>query len=254
MYPAWMGRLDPPQAGDEAEAAAGELGRRCDGCRASIAGEYYLLRERMICPQCARGIEPRRSSTSKTRGAWLFGAGTAAGVALPWYLAAAATGWPLAGLAIVAGAGIGWAVRRGACGRGGVRFQIIAAALVYAAFVVRFVPPVFGGIADAIKKEHASTIEESKKLEVPRPAAPAKAAQPEARAEEPRPPAPQTSILFTLKAYFVFAAIAWGLVLASPFMPGTSGFLAALWLAAGMALAFRLNRRARLRGPFTEIG
>jgi hypothetical protein len=60
----------------------------------------------------------------------------------------------------------------------------------------------------------------------------------------------QPSTFATLKAYFVFTVIAWGLVLASPFLPGTTSPLALLSLAAGMALAVRLNRRPRLRGPF----
>jgi len=60
----------------------------------------------------------------------------------------------------------------------------------------------------------------------------------------------QNSVSATLKAYFVFSLVAWGLVLAAPFMPGTSGFLGILFLAAGMALAWRLNRRVHVLGPF----
>jgi hypothetical protein len=54
----------------------------------------------------------------------------------------------------------------------------------------------------------------------------------------------------TLKAYFVFTLVAWGLVLSAPWMPGTSGFLGILFLAAGMALAWWLNRRVHVLGPF----
>jgi len=48
---------------------------------------------------------------------------------------------------------------------------------------------------------------------------------------------------FTLvdKAYLVFALVAWGLVLAALFMPGTSGLLGTILLSAGMALAWRLT-------------
>jgi hypothetical protein len=60
--------------------------------------------------------------------------------------------------------------------------------------------------------------------------------------------------LATLKAYFVFTVIAWGLVLVTPFMPGTTGVLTLISLALGMALAFRLNRRVPLRGPFSAAG
>ena len=54
----------------------------------------------------------------------------------------------------------------------------------------------------------------------------------------------------TLKAYFVFTVVSWGLVLAAPFMPGTSGFLSTFCLAVGMALDWRLNRCVRVLGPF----
>jgi hypothetical protein len=64
----------------------------------------------------------------------------------------------------------------------------------------------------------------------------------------------QKSASATLKAYFVFTVVAWGLVLAAPFMPGTSGFLGTFFLAAGMALAWRLNRRVRVLGPFPSSG
>ena len=124
----------------------------------------------------------------------------------------------------------------------------MAALLVYGAFVARYVPPVFGGIADAIKQEHAAkVIAETSPVEA------AAATATATTTTLPAPPA-QTSVLATLKAYFVFTAIAWGLVLASPFMPGSTGVLSLLALAAGMALAGRLNRRVSLRGPYPGGG
>ena len=60
----------------------------------------------------------------------------------------------------------------------------------------------------------------------------------------------RTSVSATIEAYFVFALVAWGLVIAAPFLPNTSGLLGTLCLAAGMALAWRLNRRERILGPF----
>jgi len=42
------------------------------------------------------------------------------------------------------------------------------------------------------------------------------------------------------------------LLLAAPFMPGTSGFLGTLFLAAGMALAWRMNPRVLVAGPFPQ--
>jgi len=227
-------------AADEPEATAGELSRRCSLCRAEIAGELFLLRGSFVCPSCASGIEQRRTGRGKLRRALLVGAAAAAVVALVWYILTTATSRPLAGFAVLAGIAVGLAVQRGSGGRGGWRYQITAALLVYGAFVVRYIPPVFGGIADAIRREHVAEVGES----VPTTTT--------ATTTTTKLPAvrEQTSALATLKAYFVFTAVAWGLVLASPFMPGSTGILPLVSLAAGMALAFVLNRRVRLRGPF----
>jgi hypothetical protein len=209
-----------------------------------------------VCRECAHKIEQTQVGPKRLRGALLFGAAAAVVAALLWFLATAATGRPLSGIAILAGIVIGLAVHQGSRGRGGLRYQLAAALLVYAAFVVRYVPPVFGGIAGAIKKDHAAAqLAEGKAKPGTPPAATAPSAStaPGAAIAAVVPaPGTQTSAIATLKAYFVFTTIAWGLVLASPFMPSTSGVLAVLSLAVGMALAFRLNRRPRLRGPFSE--
>jgi hypothetical protein len=242
-----------PAGGDEPEAAVGELARRCSICHAAIPAEFFLLRGLLVCPTCAEGIRQRQTGRGKARRALLFGAVTAAVSALVWYLLTAASSRQLAAFAVVAGLAVGLAVHQGSDGRGGLRYQVTAALLVYAAFVVRYVPPVFGGIADAIKQEHAARVPAENQpgadAQVPAPPAPT-ATTPATAAPGPAAAANRTSPLATLKAYFVFTAVAWGLVLASPFMPGTTGVLTLLSLAAGMALAFRLNRRARLRGPF----
>jgi predicted secreted protein len=242
-----------PAGGDEPEAAAGELERRCSICHAAIPAEFFVLRGLLVCPTCAEGIQQRQAGRDKVRRALLFGAVTAAVSALVWYLLTAATSRQLAAFAVVAGLAVGLAVHQGSGGRGGLRYQVTAALLVYAAFVLRYVPPVFGGIADAIKQEHATRMQAENQpgagAQVPAPPAPT-ATTPATAAPEPGAAASRPSTLATLKAYFVFTAVAWGLVLASPFMPGTTGALTLLSLAAGMALAFRLNHRVPIRGPF----
>jgi hypothetical protein len=233
-------------AGEEPEATAGELARRCGLCQTEIAGEFFTLGGSFVCPGCARGIALRQTGRGELRRALLAGAAAALLCALVWYLLTRATNRPLAELAAVAGIAVGLAVHRGSGRHGGWRYQVAAVLLVYGAFVVRYVPPVFGGIADAIKKEHAAQVGAM-------PPATATTTTTATTTGLPEAP-PQTSVVATLKAYFVFTAIAWGLVLASPFMPGTTGLLPLLSLAIGMALAFHLNRRLRPRGPYTSRG
>lgn len=246
-----MDPSDETHSNEEPEATAGELGSRCGLCRTAITGEYFALRGLLLCPACAESVRLRQSGRGNTRRALLFGLLAAASTALLWFLATAASGRQLSLVAVLAGVVVGLAVHQGGGGRGGLRYQLIAMLLVYLAFVARFVPPVFGGIADAIKQEHAVA-----PVPAPEPALPAPVAEPpllapsSAPTAAPSPRAAQASTFATLKAYFVFTAVAWGLVLASPFLPSTTSLLSLLSLAAGMALAFRLNRRPRLLGPF----
>jgi len=238
----------PP--GDEPETTAGELARRCGRCRAVIPAEFFVLGAAVVCPTCARGIEQRLAGRGRFRRALLWGGLAATMLASLWYLATVASSRPLSGLVVLAGIAVGLAVHWGSDRRGGLRYQVAAALLVYAVFVARYVPPVFGGIADAIKQQHATATESA----------------PSAGAREPSghppsttaPPAPstasRTSGWATFRAYFVFTVIAWGLVLASPFLPGSLGVLSLLFLALGMAAAVGLNRRVHLRGPFPGSG
>jgi hypothetical protein len=242
---------------DEPEVAAGELARRCGLCRAPIAAEFFIMRSLILCPDCAGRIVKRHQGQGRRRRAELLGLAVAAVVAVLWFLASRSTGRPLSPLALAAGLGIGLTVHQGSGGRGGLRYQIIAVLLVYAAFVVRYVPPVFSGIADAIKEQHGAKEAVASNPHAPATAIPAPDLQPEAMGEAMKkhistatPMSEQNSVSATLKAYFVFSLVAWGLVLAAPFMPGTSGFLGILFLAAGMALAWRLNRRVHVLGPF----
>lgn len=241
----------------EPEAATGELGRRCSLCQEAIADAFFTLRGLLLCPGCASAIVERQGRHGSRHRATLYGLAAATIGATLWFLATRASGWPLSVLAVFVGAGVGMAVHQGSGGSGGLRFQITAALLVYAAFVLRAVPPIFGGIAQAIEKEHAASV--MRKGIQPGPGQPEshvdQAGAASAPARTGAVPAPETiSILTTVKAYFVFTLVAWGLVLASPFMQTTSSLFGTLCLALGIAIAWRLNRRVRLAGPFTSAG
>ncbi len=250
-------RHDPPPASEEPETAAGEVARRCGLCGAELAGDTYTLGARVICPGCARDLEERQAGRGRWRRALVWGGLAALALASLWYLATRASSRPLPGIALLAGIAIGLVVHRGANGRGGLRYQLAAALLVYAAFVARYVPPVFGGIAAAIEREHAPAAPRNWRETPPEPpTAPPPGAPASAAAEAPRPESAPAgpSTLATLKAYLVYTAVAWALVLAAPFLPGSFGVLSVISLALGMAAAAYLNRRVRPRGPFSGEG
>jgi hypothetical protein len=239
------------QPSDDPEPPAGEIAQRCTSCRTEIASEFYLLRGRRVCRGCGEAIAQHPRGRATLPQGLGFGLVTAALCAFTWSTATVASGRPLLGLALVVGALIGTSVRKGSGGRGGWRSQVAAALLVYGAFVARYVPPVFGGIAEAIRKEHAVST-----TTTPTPTATATATATATTTTtdpgEARGGGEKTSALATVKAYFVFAVVAWGLVLASPFLPATSSPWGLLALGAGMALAFHLSRRDRIEGPFAN--
>jgi hypothetical protein len=237
--------------GDGPEGASGELIRRCGLCRRPIGDELFTLRALTLCPDCAETIRQRQGRPGSARTTALYGLVATSVCAALWALLSRATGHALPWLALPTGVVIGMAVHQGSGARGGLRLQLVAALLVYAAFVAPFVPPIFGGIADAIRKEQVAA--------QARPVAPSTTLRPapEGPAAQPRGPhqpasIPQSkSIVATVEAYFVFTLIAWGLVLAAPFTAGSVSLLAPLSLSLGMLVAIRLNRRASLRGPYS---
>ena len=242
---------------DEAEATTGELARRCSLCLVPIAAQFFTLRGLLVCPDCASNMEKKHAVPGGRRRAAILGLIAAAVFAVLWFLTTRSTGQPLSVLAVLAGLVIGLAVQKGSGGRGGLRYQVIAALLVYGAFIVRYVPPIFGGIADSIKDQHGAKLVAQGTHDAPVAATPAATGQPASNGEATEkhvstatPMSEQSSVSATLEAYFVFTLIAWCLVLAAPFMASTSGLLGTIFLLVGMAVAWRLNRRVHIKGPF----
>jgi hypothetical protein len=230
-----------PPANDEPEPPAGEVRRHCRSCRAELGSRFYRLGGMQVCAGCGEALGQRTQGQGKLRRGVLVGLVTAGLCAFGWGAATAASGRPLTALALVVGIAVGLAVQQGSGVHGGWRHQLAAVLLVYGTFVGRYVPPVFGGIADAIKTEREVAVAAT---------ATATATATTTTTATTDNSGDRTSRLATAKAYFVFTVVAWGLVLASPFLPGTASGWGLLALGAGMAVAFRLNRRVRIEGPF----
>ncbi len=235
--------------GDETgtESASGESLRPCELCHRPLAGEHFRVRDLLVCAECAADLARPAAAADWLRRALSRGVGASMGVALAWYLATRITSLDLAPLAVVAGIIVGLTVRRSVAGRGGWRVQLLALALTYLAVCVRFVPSVFQGMGDAIR---TSQVRDAPASAPPAPTVgqmPAQAATEPPRASPPT----DTSVASTLLAYFLFTLVAWGLVLAGPFVAGFS-VAGALSTVAGLYLAWRLNRAAPVQGPFGD--
>ena len=112
----------------------------------------------VLCGRCKAEIEQHQSvGGAGTLGrAALFGLGGALAGAALYYIVRAVTGYELGLIAIVVGYMVGWAMQRGAGGRGGRRYQLVAVALTYLAIGSSYVPHLFEAAASADVAEMAA--------------------------------------------------------------------------------------------------
>jgi hypothetical protein len=106
----------------------------CTGCQAPIADEYFTVGDEAVCARCKSTIEddaaPVRQWSLVMRAA-LFGFGAAIAGGALYYGVIAITDFEIGIVAIAIGYMVGYAVRKGARGRGGRRLQVTAAGLTY---------------------------------------------------------------------------------------------------------------------------
>jgi hypothetical protein len=127
---------------------------RCRICNNLIADNYFRVNNLMACAQCAadaRNGQPRDSHVAFARGL-AFGAAAAIAGMILYAAFTIITGWYIGYLALGVGYLVAKAIKKGANGLGGRRYQIAAVALTYAAISVAAVPI---GLSYAIKHQKA---------------------------------------------------------------------------------------------------
>jgi hypothetical protein len=114
----------------------------CDQCSHSIYSQYFRVNGQKICKDCAEQIRLGISTPSHGSlvGAFVLGiVGASVGCVL-YSSIAVNTEWTVGYLALVVGWIVGRTAIAGARGVGGVRVQIIAASLTYAAIALSALP------------------------------------------------------------------------------------------------------------------
>lgn len=127
----------------------------CVACKADIADEYYLAGGQVLCARCRAGLTraPQGSGVGaffKALALGLLGAVVAAGL---WAAVAMITGYEIGLIAIVVGLIVGFAVRKGASGHSGLRFQLLAIALTFCGLSWATIPFVIKELVDRPKEE-----------------------------------------------------------------------------------------------------
>lgn len=192
----------------------------CGYCKKPLSIQYWQIAKKPACAECRTVVEREvASSKSSARflGALQYGALAAVGGSVAWIVISKVTGYEIGIVAIGIGYFVGKAVRKGAGGFGGPRYQYLAMFLTYSAIALASVP----AILEALRHSHASG------------------------SEAARSPVGLGSMLW---AWLVLLAFAY----ASPFLGGAQNIMGLVIIGIGLYEAWKLTRSIPLRvlGPF----
>ena len=215
------------------EATAERQGLICSGCQQTVADEYFDVNGQSVCARCRDSIvqlgECPRGWPPFVR-ASLFGFVAALAGAALYYAVVAITNLEIGLVAIAIGYMVGYAIRKGAGGRGGRRFQVIALLLTYWSVGLAYLPLAMKSVADE-NSEQAQT------------------------AGAPAEPADAAAAPAKVRAVVVVAllgALSWALPVLVVFGSLPSGLITAAIVGFGMHQAWRMTAAPRLAvsGPF----
>ena len=235
LTPAEVPRFDVAQAVTPVGTAP------CAECRAAIVDTYFEWDGRVICAACQPRVaqslaSPRHGSMARALGLGLLAAVVAAAM---YYAASALVGREIVVALLLVGFVIGKAVRVGSGGRGGKRYQWLAAGLTYATIASTYVPLVTSGFGT-----HAPT---------PAAAAPAAAARPSrvALSDGPSRTAGPTALPSPRPTAAHFAALLL-FAGAAPLLAGFGNLTSIAITILAVIISWRMNRAvpAAIAGPF----
>jgi hypothetical protein len=133
---------------DKAEFATATGGKTCAVCRKPIEDTYFEAVGSILCASCAARFAANSGGWPALSRAALWGAGAALAGTVVWYLIATLLHIELAIIAIAIGYAVGLAVRRGARGVGGWKYQALAMFLTYASIVSSYVPTIIRQLSE----------------------------------------------------------------------------------------------------------
>jgi hypothetical protein len=126
-----------------ADTASARPAATCVACKKPIVSDYFQLNGKVTCANCRVAIEEAVSTPNGlapfARAAGLGILAAIAGAAI-YYGVIALANLEIGIIAIAIGYMVGWAVRKGAGGRGGLRFQVLAVVLTYWAVGLAYAP------------------------------------------------------------------------------------------------------------------
>ena len=148
---------------DRAEQASADAGAgtgvTCSNCSAKVETAYFNVGTDPVCARCKSALQahltPDQSWGALTR-ASVLGVLAAIAGAIIYYGVIAITNFEIGIVAILIGFMVGWTVRKGASGRGGRRFQVMAVALTYFSVGLAYAPL---AIKSAFEEDGSSAVQ-----------------------------------------------------------------------------------------------
>jgi hypothetical protein len=211
-------------------------GVTCAVCGKSVGASYFTANGKPICASC-RDVVTSTAATPRSAGplllAGLFGLGAAIAGAAIYYAVIAIANLEIGIVAILIGYMVGWAVRKGAGGRGGRRFQILAVALTYWAVGLAYAPMAFKGLTGNTAERMETVVGDSIVQVVP------PVGGNESGAEVAKMVGPLLLLVFVLPVGAIFRSLPFGLI-------------SALIIFIGMRQAWQMTAAPRLAisGPY----
>ena len=160
-----MSDVEPTTAGGALSFERAEFesqttpGLACAFCQRQVEKQYWQINKRAACGNC-RGQVQRELETSMSRARFLsalqYGLLAAAAGSVGWILISKLTGYQIGIVAIGIGYLVGKAVRKGAGGFGGRRYQVLAVFLTYSAIALASLPAIFEALRQAPHHEAAA--------------------------------------------------------------------------------------------------
>ena len=235
-------------------AAPDEL--KCSACGQPIRDSYYEVNGQILCPRCREEVERQLSAGSSAgrfgKALVLGAAATAVGTGI-YYAVLALTGYELGLIAILVGWMVGTAVKKGASGRGGWRYQALAMFLTYTSIVASYVPLLVQEYQKqnqgVVAEQLGDTLVAAKEPEKDDPTITGEgavdsavvAAGDTANADEGPAMNP-----------FVALVVMLGFIYALPFLAGFENVIGIIIIGIALYEAWKINQRAQLAfaGPF----
>ena len=219
---------------------------RCSLCRQLLGLSFYRVNNKATCATCGRRAETGIVLENKTHypKALLYGSVAALVGFILYSTIEIMTGFTIGYMSLAVGFLVGIAMKKGAAGEGGRKYQITAAILTYAAVSMAAIPVYIYFAKDKINSQAAV------QQQAPHPQYRFAGDPPPPPAENPAPAKPSAMSFGAA----IGALVAIGL--ASPFLelfasPG-SGLIGLVILWVGISFAWRQTAAAALRveGPF----